>query len=266
MVLEDSGCNQPDCNYYNNSNLNCSGNEDNCTSSGEPLCSNWCVFPTTISEPCLRCSNTCITKMENNKLVATSFDQLTIQKRIQNQSRASEGRYMDNKNAVIVASNFLNFSGNRVQVLKESTLQWGKPYNLRNQSDQVLPSRSSPNYTLQFTNINVPTRGNSVKSTVTANRPGASTPGGIGVDVKHGSYIRYLDKKKGKILSLANPSFSDELPLEWYRQPILSKKCSNKVKCGNLTSPATINNMPFKFSLININGLTCKDKNTCTLY
>ena len=265
MVAQNIECNQLNhCNYYD---LSCSGNQEiedpNCESSGNSLCLNWCEFPKH-TEECLRCSNTCIDLKE--KPYKTSFDQLTIQKRIQNQSRASEGRYMDNKNAVIVASNFLNFSGNRVQVLKDSTLQWGKPYNLRNQSDQVLPSRSTPNYSIQFTNINVPTRGNSVKSTVTANRPGASTPGGIGVDVKHGSYKRYLDKKKGKILSLANPSISDELPLEWYRQSILSKKCSNKVKCGNLTSPATINNMPFKFSLININGLTCKDKNTCTLY
>ena len=267
MVLVDSGCNQPDCNYYNNSNLNCSGteesHEDNCSSSEEPLCSNWCVFPTTNSEPSLRCSNTCITKCENNKLVATSFDQLTIQKRIQNQSRASQGRYIDNKNAVVVASNFLNFTGDRVEVLNDSTLQWGKPYNLRNQSDQVLPSRSKPNYLSQFTNINVSSRGNSVKSTTTANKPGASTPGGKGVDVKHGSYQRYLDKKKGKIISLANPSIDDEIELAWYRQSILSNNCSQKVKCGSLISPGTINNIPFKFSLININGLTCKDKNTC---
>ena len=95
--------------YYD---LSCSGNNEievpNCESSGDSLCHNWCEFPKQ-TEDCLRCSNTCIDLKE--KPYKTSFDQLTIQKRIQNQSRASEGRYMDNKNAVIVASNFFCLFG-----------------------------------------------------------------------------------------------------------------------------------------------------------
>ena len=59
-----------------------------------------------------------------------------------------------------------------------------------NQSDQVVLSKS-----IAF----VPTRGNSLRSTITSLRPGALTPGGIGVDVKHGSYARYLALKKGKL-------------------------------------------------------------------
>ena len=55
---------------------------------------------------------------------------------------------------------------------------------------------------MQF--VNVPTRGNSTKSTITANKPGAMTPGGYGVDVKHGSYARYLGKLKGRTLALPN--------------------------------------------------------------
>ena len=43
----------------------------------------------------------------------------------------------------------------------------------------------------------IPTRGNSVKRTQTSLRPGALGPGGIGVDIKHNSYARYLAKKKG---------------------------------------------------------------------
>lgn len=46
--------------------------------------------------------------------------------------------------------------------------------------------------------ISAPTRGNSVRRTVTGVRPGAQTPGGYGVDVKHGSYDRYLRRLKGK--------------------------------------------------------------------
>ena len=46
----------------------------------------------------------------------------------------------------------------------------------------------------------IPTRGNSTKRTQTTLRPGALGPGGIGVDIKHNSYARYLAKKKGKAI------------------------------------------------------------------
>ena len=38
----------------------------------------------------------------------------------------------------------------------------------------------------------------STRHTITRNRPGAMSPGGIGVDIKHNSYNRYLNKIKGK--------------------------------------------------------------------
>ena len=41
-----------------------------------------------------------------------------------------------------------------------------------------------------------PTRGNTTKTTVTSGRPGAGAPAGRGVDIKHGSYARYLGQKK----------------------------------------------------------------------
>lgn len=40
--------------------------------------------------------------------------------------------------------------------------------------------------------------GNSRKRTITRCRPGALSPGGIGVDIKHNSYDRYLARIKGK--------------------------------------------------------------------
>jgi hypothetical protein len=48
---------------------------------------------------------------------------------------------------------------------------------------------------------NVPSRGNSTKSTLTRHRPGAASAPGLGVDVKHGSYERYLLRKKSKSLA-----------------------------------------------------------------
>jgi hypothetical protein len=44
----------------------------------------------------------------------------------------------------------------------------------------------------------VPTWGSSTKHTITRNRPGAMSPGGLGVDMKHNSYHRYLARIKGK--------------------------------------------------------------------
>jgi hypothetical protein len=38
----------------------------------------------------------------------------------------------------------------------------------------------------------------STRHSITRNRPGAMSPGGIGVDIKHNSYDRYLNKLKGK--------------------------------------------------------------------
>ena len=49
-----------------------------------------------------------------------------------------------------------------------------------------------------FQPVNVSSHGSSTRRTITRNRPGASTPGGFGVDIKHNSYYRYLDRLKGK--------------------------------------------------------------------
>jgi hypothetical protein len=41
-----------------------------------------------------------------------------------------------------------------------------------------------------------PSHGNSTKTSLTRERPGACAPGGTGVDKKHDSYARYLNRKK----------------------------------------------------------------------
>ena len=53
---------------------------------------------------------------------------------------------------------------------------------------------------------NVPSRGNSTKTTLTRHRPGAAAPGGAGVDVKHGSYARYLARKKASNIRTQKPT------------------------------------------------------------
>jgi hypothetical protein len=63
--------------------------------------------------------------------------------------------------------------------------------------------------------VNAPTRGNSTRRTITGIRPGAQTPGGSGVDVKHGSYDRYLMRLKGKgpaRRQIVPPTFGAPIP------------------------------------------------------
>ena len=58
-----------------------------------------------------------------------------------------------------------------------------------------------------------PTHGNSLRSTLTSGRPGAASPGGAGVDIKHNSYARYLNRKKGSQLKTQNLTTAAATPL-----------------------------------------------------
>lgn len=62
--------------------------------------------------------------------------------------------------------------------------------NWNQSSDQSIASVNNSN--------NIPSHGSSTKSSLTRARPGSSSPGGIGVDIKHNSYQRYLGRIKGK--------------------------------------------------------------------
>ena len=70
--------------------------------------------------------------------------------------------------------------------LKYNGVNWNQ------MSDRALPGN------LNLPDTTVPSHGNSTKHSITRERPGSQRPGGIGVDVKHGSYARYLARLKGK--------------------------------------------------------------------
>jgi len=54
---------------------------------------------------------------------------------------------------------------------------------------------------------NVPSRGSSTHHSITRMRPGSTSAPGKGVDVKHGSYDRYLARLKGRsVLRTQNPA------------------------------------------------------------
>ena len=127
-----------------------------------------------------RCNTPCI----NN----SSFYKLATERKIKNLSRMSGSQFMDAYVSLVVAQNVVQQSQPVAQTNVTST--WGSPNYLRGQSDRALPSKLP-------TSTNVPTRGSSTRTTITSNKPGGMDPGGSGVDVKHGSYNRYLAKKKG---------------------------------------------------------------------
>ena len=92
------------------------------------------------------------------------------QKRIWKQVRVPSSMYAMNLASLTSASNRL-----------------AKGINWNQMSDRFLAAKQI---------VIVPTRGNSVTSSITSNRPGGASPGGVGVDVKHDSYARFLNRKK----------------------------------------------------------------------
>jgi len=60
-------------------------------------------------------------------------------------------------------------------------------------------------------------RCSSTRHTITRLRPGALSPGGTGVDIKHNSYDRYLNRLKGKGPIRAGPAAAIEVPVPFNR-------------------------------------------------
>lgn len=108
----------------------------------------------------------------------------TISAKIQNQVYVPQSQ----RNSVLNSSTIAFDSSPKLP--PNSSSIWGNNNYLRNQSDRNVPHHN------KFYNINVPSRGSSTTTSITRNRPGSLAPGGTGVDVKHGSYQRYLAKKK----------------------------------------------------------------------
>jgi hypothetical protein len=120
------------------------------------------------NKPCR--ASTCV-NIANAQAKAT-----IIQKRIWNQVRAPASTYLMNLSVFTSGA---------------SRLASGKNVNWNQMSDRVNAAKQPA--------LN-PTHGNSLRRTLTSDKPGAGTPGGAGVDVKHDSYARFLNKKKASNL------------------------------------------------------------------
>jgi len=103
-------------------------------------------------------------------------------KRIENTVRVPSSEYTMNKSALNVytppKSNFAYVNWNQM-------------------SDRAVPG---------VTYSNVPSHGNSTHSSLTRMRPGSMSAAGKGVDMKHGSYDRYLARLKGKSVLRTSPN------------------------------------------------------------
>lgn len=109
------------------------------------------------------------------------------------------------QNTVRVASSLytMNLAGlssyqkplSRYQLVEQSgtpyiappTVYWNQMSDRAKPAHQVVKTGSGSTY-----------HGSSTRHTIVRNRPGAMSPGGVGVDIKHNSYDRYLNKIKGK--------------------------------------------------------------------
>jgi len=103
----------------------------------------------------------------------TTMNRLQQQKIIQKVVRVSSTSYQDNLNALNV---------------------FEKPFYY----NQTNCNQSSDRLIYHTQRVVVPSHCNTLKSTKTSCKPGACSPGGIGVDIKHNSYARYLNRIKGK--------------------------------------------------------------------
>jgi hypothetical protein len=105
--------------------------------------------------------------------VACSAD--ATQRRIQNTVRVPQSEYLENLAGLHVYT---------APIAKYGFVNWNQG------SDRAEPGK---------VNRNVPSHGaNSTKTSITRMRPGSCSAAGQGVDIKHGSYARYLARIKGR--------------------------------------------------------------------
>jgi hypothetical protein len=102
----------------------------------------------------------------------TACSEEITQKRIWNQVRTPTSLYTMNVGSLTSAA---------------ERLQSGSQVNWNQRSDRQNASIQTAYH---------PSHGNSTRTSLTRERPGACAPAGTGVDIKHDSYARYLNRKK----------------------------------------------------------------------
>lgn len=114
--------------------------------------------------------------------ISTSGNLYQTLKRIQNTVRVHSSLYTDNKAAL---------NAYRPPITNPSLKLYGVNWN--QMSDRPIPSVQNSTISTGFY-----TSMGSKHRSATSSKPGCQTPGGIGCDIKHNSYDRYLNRIKGR--------------------------------------------------------------------
>ena len=117
----------------------------------------------------------CNTRLTGN----TPATRYQIQKQIQKTVRVYASLYTDNKKAL---------SAYKKPTVETHGVCWNQ------QSDRPLPSVQKATVPTGYYHSQL----NNKHHSVTSSKPGGQTPGGVGCDIKHNSYDRYLNRLKGK--------------------------------------------------------------------
>lgn len=177
-----------------------------------------CDNPNTLH--CLNIKQNCL-PIQCKKCGKVTEDNKARQKRIWKASRVPSSLFMMNLGTLSV----IGSKSNR-PTQANSYVNWNQS------SDRAIPSGSEVQ---SKTYGYIPTRGNSVKGTITGHKPGAMGPGGprgIGVDIKYNSYHRYLARKKAKNIvtttAVSKPKYGNKV------QSFGLVENNNKCACGQL--------------------------------
>lgn len=136
--------------------------------------------------PSYRCRN-CNTNLTSNDPAS----QYQRQKLIQNTVRVKASLFTMNLGALSVYQRpdlvykVVDVSGSNYLV--SPGVNWNQMSDRKEPHIQVVKTGAGTGY-----------HSSSTRRTITSNRPGAMSPGGSGVDIKHNSYDRYLNRLKGK--------------------------------------------------------------------
>jgi hypothetical protein len=110
-------------------------------------------------------------------------------------------------------------------------VNWNQMSDRAKPSNQVVKTGSGSTY-----------HGSSTRHTIVRNRPGAMSPGGVGVDIKHNSYERRLNKLKGKSVlrrGIIPPDYGAPIPFNRaypiYGGKTIKTAIINGCDCPNIT-------------------------------
>jgi hypothetical protein len=195
-------------------------------------------------EPVIYRCRGCNTNLNGNS-PAQQYQRLKL---IQNTVRVYSSLYSMN----LAALNAYEIPDSNYQVVNipEATYIASPGVNWNQMSDRRQPHT-------QFANASGSTYGgNSLKRTLTRLRPGALSPGGSGVDIKHNSYDRYLNRLKGKApvrRGIIPPNFGAPIPFN-RAFPIYGGKTTKTSIVSNCYCPILSSNLDSNLNSIYNNG------------